>query len=351
MQHCKGEIANNISWQELSWINIYYSVKIFFSGGISFVAVPAFFFITGYLFFRNVEEFGGEAYRGKLHKRARSLLVPYIIWILLCIPLTCLVRYFENFSQNPSLAVQDYFHSIRWLHIFWDHYCTVLNPNLLGFHSLYVAPLLGTMWFVRDLLVMSVCSPIVYFFVKKTGKCGIVFLSVFYLLRIWPSITLSSVSVYFFTLGAYFSLIRKSLTIPIFWESIMYVITCISLIYFVASGGNENFIGWQLTPLYTLAGVLSIFSLTTRFIVHKPSFKIPPKLSDSSFFVYALHIEFALPLGFYIGKMLTLHSSNPIVMTMRYFLTPIIIYTICICIYFVLGKLAPQLLKIVTGNR
>ena len=81
MQHCKGEIPNNISWQELSWINIYYSVKIFFSGGISFIAVPAFFFISGYLFFRNVEEFGGEAYRGKLHKRARSLLVPYIIWI------------------------------------------------------------------------------------------------------------------------------------------------------------------------------------------------------------------------------------------------------------------------------
>ena len=60
MQHCKGEIANNISWQELSWINIYYSVKIFFSGGISFVAVPAFFFISGYLFFAMLKNSGAK---------------------------------------------------------------------------------------------------------------------------------------------------------------------------------------------------------------------------------------------------------------------------------------------------
>ena len=352
MQHCRGEIDMSPLWNRCTLTDLHAAVKVFFSGGLSLIAVPAFFFISGYLFFRNVSHWNKETYTGKLKKRIHSLLIPYLLWNILCIPLVCFSTYFEHLAQAPSLAVQEYLGSIRWLHIFWDHTVATLDiPNLLGSHTLYVAPLLGTMWYVRDLIIMVVLSPLVWLFIKKTGKYGMVAFTLLFLLRIWPPITLNGISAYFFTLGAWFSLSRKSLIIPTIWRIPIFSIAALCLGWFVVSGGNEQYIGWQLTPLFLLTGVLTTFYLADSLVSHQPQIKMPAILSDSSFFVYALHIEFALPIGFFISKMVTLHATHPLVMTIRYLLTPIIIYVLCVAVYAVMRRTVPRMLFLLTGNR
>lgn len=352
MQHCRGEIAMSSEWESFTLTDLYYAFKILFSGGLSLIAVPAFFFISGYLFFRHIGTFNAGIYKEKIRKRLRSLLVPFVLWNLVCIPLTCLVLYFEHYQLHPIQDIQEYIGNIRWLHIFWDHTITFIHyPNLLGMKSIYVSPLLGTMWYVRDLIVMVVLSPIVYLFIQKTGKYGILLLTILFLLRIWPTITLSQLSVYFFSLGAFYSIRRKDFQAPITVKAFAYIVTAGILSAFLLLGGSENSIGWQLTPLFTLAGTFSVFFLTATLVDRRPDVQLPALLGNSSFFVYALHIEFALPIGFLIAKTITLHSTNPVVLIVRYFLTPVIIYAICVSIYWMLRRFCPKVLSLFTGNR
>lgn len=43
-------------------------------------AVPAFFMISGWLFFWNVKEWNGQVYFKKMRSRCFSLLIPYLLW-------------------------------------------------------------------------------------------------------------------------------------------------------------------------------------------------------------------------------------------------------------------------------
>ena len=50
------------------------------------IAVPLFFFISGYLFFSGTENFGYVEYVNKLQKRMMRLLVPFVFWGLIIMP-------------------------------------------------------------------------------------------------------------------------------------------------------------------------------------------------------------------------------------------------------------------------
>ena len=229
---------------------------------------------------------------------------------------------------------------------FLTYAAAAIGISFLGFllSSILFGKLVG-------FIIMVVLSPLVWLFIKKTGKYGMVAFTLLFLLRIWPPITLNGISAYFFTLGAWFSLSRKSLIIPTIWRIPIFSIAALCLGWFVVSGGNEQYIGWQLTPLFLLTGVLTTFYLADSLVSHQPQIKMPAILSDSSFFVYALHIEFALPIGFFISKMVTLHATHPLVMTIRYLLTPIIIYVLCVAVYAVMRRTVPRMLFLLTGNR
>lgn len=66
------------------------NVSYLLSQVVATIAVPLFFFISGYLFFCKIDKFDGRVYVGKLKKRARTLPIPYIFWnlftILLILP-------------------------------------------------------------------------------------------------------------------------------------------------------------------------------------------------------------------------------------------------------------------------
>ena len=55
------------------------------SGILAHVAVPLFFFISGYLFFIKLKSFNLMAYKQSIGKRIFSLVIPYIFWNLFVI--------------------------------------------------------------------------------------------------------------------------------------------------------------------------------------------------------------------------------------------------------------------------
>ena len=81
--HSRGEIGQVPDLMHITARNLYDMVKVLGSDVIAQVAVPSFFFISGYLFFANVETWNSPAYRAKMLRRLKTLLLPYLIWNLL----------------------------------------------------------------------------------------------------------------------------------------------------------------------------------------------------------------------------------------------------------------------------
>jgi surface polysaccharide O-acyltransferase-like enzyme len=66
--------------QETYWI-----CNELFSEILGRVAVPLFFFFSGFLFFLNVNTFNIKNIKNKLESRVKTLLVPYLFWTMLIV--------------------------------------------------------------------------------------------------------------------------------------------------------------------------------------------------------------------------------------------------------------------------
>ena len=49
------------------------------------VAVPTFFFISGYLFYKGLQKWDYGIWKSKMVKRIKTLLVPFVIWNLIAL--------------------------------------------------------------------------------------------------------------------------------------------------------------------------------------------------------------------------------------------------------------------------
>ena len=351
--HSRGEIGQVPDLMHLTTRNLYDMVKVLGSDVIAQVAVPSFFFISGYLFFANVSKLDWATYKNKLGKRVHSLLIPFILWNLICIPLTLMVRYGESLSGTSAAdAAQTYWDGIRWLHIFWNATShDSLFANLFGMNFLMAHPILGFFWYVRDLIVVTLFTPAIFWFFKYTGKVGAVIVLLLLLLNIWPYMT-PRISCLYYVLGAYWSMSGHNLYIEhAAIRRCNYLLTLVLGIYLVCVFSYESYWGWQLIHLFTVSGMATTFCLAHQILQKRPSFRFPKLLGESSFFVYALHIEFSLPLGFFIVKALFLHTQQPLLLILQYLLTPVVIYAISLAVYVAAKRVAPRTLSLLTGNR
>ena len=368
-QHCMG--AALIAWDTLGTKDIPGLVKTLISGCAVQVAVPVFFFISGFLFFQGVTKMNTESYFRKISRRWHSLIIPYILWSLLSIPLLALTMYGETLTGTSTMAdLHDFWHGLSVKGVFWSYQESPYPfPNLFGWPLLYASPVLGPFWFVRDLIIVSLLSPLVWWFVTKTKRWGLALLAAVYLLRIWPYTAVNS-QILFFVFGAYWSLNGWGLTFQkasLRW--LTYGTALLLLVVLVRLEGNATYWGFQLMPSFTILGTAAVMNLGS--LSHRPSLtSLPPSLkgeeeplqreresnigrwlSKSSFFVFALHMNFALPLGFFVTKAVFRGATGWAAATLQYLLTPLVIYAICLGVYAAMERLTPRFLNVLTGDR
>ncbi len=60
-------------------------IRVMFADVIPAIAVPLFFLISGYLFFRGLERWNWDEWMKKMYRRVHTLLIPYLIWTTLYI--------------------------------------------------------------------------------------------------------------------------------------------------------------------------------------------------------------------------------------------------------------------------
>ena len=145
----------------VEWLNNGYPVYKFVTYNFAllagYIAVPFFFFISGFLFFYSSR--GKISYRKKWEKRIYTLLFPYMVWNFVTIVLFFFLQNIitEGYFSGDHKFVVD-FSCIDFLRAFWD--C----GHWLGGDG---TPILSVLWYVRNLIILSLLTPVMWYLNSK----------------------------------------------------------------------------------------------------------------------------------------------------------------------------------------
>lgn len=335
-------------------MDVYNLIRICFSHVLTHVAVPTFYLISGFLFFLGLKEFkirGG--YLRKVKSRFRTLVIPYILWNVISILLIVGLKIGAFiFKGKPLSYILDYFQENGWHHLFWD--CNVWggnSVNWLGLATRYTGPSDFPLWFLRDLIVVIVFTPIIYRFIKYLRHYFVLILSFLYISGIWPEIPgLSITAIFFFSMGAYYSISGMNLVDKFKKVRISsYIVGALFLCLTIWYDGKNTVVGNYIYPFWVIAGVCAVFNIAVD-VVKSKKMPICSSLANSSFFIFAIHSLLILEISSAVSVRI-LPWDSPFILTIRYFVTPLLTIGICLLLYFLLRKYLPKALSVITGNR
>lgn len=243
-----------IPWGAMQGTDYYNLLRLFITSVFARIAVPTFFIISGYLFFIKIDSFNYRIYKSKIRQRIKTLLIPYILWNLLAIiPIFGIVQHL--FFRNQPLPSVD-FNPIR---IFWNNSCDTWKDVLGGEHSLCY-PINIPLWYIRDLIVMILITPVVYGVIKRIPKIYFILLSICGMLGVWFNVVgFYYNSVLFFSIGSALGIYK------------------IDLVEVCSKYGKINFIITIVTMLivsYAVSVKSSVYGLNYIFYINPAKRKV-----------------------------------------------------------------------------
>lgn len=316
--------------------NLYILISESISHSLGNVVVPCFFILSGYYFFKNIGVWGPDSYFLALSKRVRTLLIPYTLANILVLTIMILREVISSIISEKGLA----------------------SLELSSIENYMRVPINFPLWYIKDLMYISLFSPIVYLIVTRTQLFGVIFLVALYLFpsSIWNYLV-PVTGITFFTLGAYFSIHNYS--ILNFTYKYRYLLLCPIFLLPIASNlhylvsNNHLIITYQsnIIALLTMGGSFSIISLFHLMYEKSKVFGAwCLRWTHTSFFIYITHLA-------YIESWIKAAFNRSFLWNsgygklVAYFLTPILTITICIIIYYTLKKFTPKALSLFVGNR
>ena len=293
--------------------------------------VPAFFFISGFLFF-----YSSKSYIQKIRTRVHSLLIPYVIWNGLILMVYLLMNLMGHSMMVVGKSVADY--------VFVDYLRAFIDRG--NWDAGNGVPMLCPYWYIRNLMVLCVFSPIIYYGIKYLKLIPIVALFIW-----WISIPYNGMidsSLLFFCIGAYFSIEQRN-PINVLWKyRIAFVAVC--LLFFLVDWSHCY---WEIPyALYVhrLSLMLNIFMLLlVGSHIGNQHYLGQELLNHSAFWIYTVHYPMTLALGAVSARYL--QGIADWQMFVFYWFGVLFITALCVVIYAVLHRLCPKVLSFVTGNR
>lgn len=260
---------------EIQGMTFNFKLQEFVSGMLGRCAVPLFFAISGYLFFQGIDKDDAQAYAKlwmKIRKRIRTLLIPYLIACLFPAIFYLILEYIpgvdgfmntKGFSDNFEKPLLELIYFL-----FWD----------AGNGSPYAFQL----WFLRDLILIVVLSPLLYMMSKWMGKtvvCGL-----FFVLSFFPIPILPVYGIFWFLLGGFF--LDKFSDIQSHWIPLVFLLLSVFEMFFQGSI-------WEYLRIpIILLGILSFWTLYDKLV--PATFELSKHkhwmiLCSFTFFIYLYH--------------------------------------------------------------
>jgi len=319
-----------VEWS-LDGLNVFHYVAEMISRHFCGIGTCWFFVFSGFLLFYYLKdgEFSLEWVGAKWKKRIRSLLIPYLLWNLLAV----LIIVFKNhFFQFLSLSVQnEELEMVRKGPLYW----------------FFTGPADFPLWFLRDLMLLTLLAPLMYLFFKRFRWLSLSLLVLVYLSPLEPFIPTMR-SVFFFFIGVWLGTHRINLLTLCQRVKIPATIIALILLPIAASQIGRPPHTFLLRLFYPF-GMVVFMNICNKIIENKKKRDRLCTLSNSVFFIYAAHEIYIL--GWSKGICLRLFGTSLAGIWLRYLLVPVMVVMICLTLYRILDKLMPRALSFACGGR
>ena len=322
------------------YIHMYYSegesmytlttIEGIIGGGICRVAVPLFYIISGYLFFLSVPD-GMKSIGQKLKKRCRTLLVPYIlaniftfVFYLILNILALEIKAVDNVMNFKVLNM------IRGGNP-WDTFWMVFNP-----------PIAFQLWFVRDLMIAMLVSPLIWM-IHRWIKDNAIFPLV--LIVLFAICTISQITAFcFFYLGGWIAISGKQIDTRCQSSKMAASIFIIYILMSVFYGLGH--LPDNIARCIPLIGIPALW-MTYDMIRIPENSNLTKLLTGYTFFIYLIHE----PLLNIFKKIPLLVNQGEIMLTVCYLTIPIVFYVTASWFGKWMKGIIPRLYSVYTGGR
>ena len=399
-----GVSGTQIGWGSLSTLDVWRIFACVSINELAAIAVPLFFLISGFLFFYHAE-WSAATWLAKMRRRVRSLLVPYVLFCLLAV-VSLIINNVQD-GHTLSQALHAHLADGKWLHNFWDIHTTGHNTNLLGITKPISYPVVIPLWFIRDLMVIVLMTPLIHWAIRRLRLGWIAIMLALSLTGVWiPLVGFSPTSCLYFSIGAWFSISGKSMADGLqHWRSPLLMAALPLLALDILADGTAAdryvhfiFLLMAVPATYALAAPKQLVPQGSKFQVPSSKFKVPSfnfllptgasdspskiegvdaeparqtgaydefsnfksqisntqSVSSLSFFIFAFH---TLPIPLlgcrpveWAKQLLWTNSSNGILCIVQFVGTAFLTAMVCVLVWGLLYWLCPGLLGLLTGR-
>jgi surface polysaccharide O-acyltransferase-like enzyme len=294
------------------------------------VAVPLFFFMSGFLLF--VRE---QTFLENFKKKTKTILLPYILWTILVILFLFTAQSFNFTKQYFATLIIRNFTIMDWIGAFLGHFGKFVENG---------HPLVYQFWFLRDLFVLN----LLFVIIKKAVDFLPGGIFVLFLILWIGGINLYIVNtgaLFFFTLGYYivkYNINYKHLdnikTLDIVF---MYAITIIISLFF-----SKRIT--VISAINIIVGVIFFIRLSSNFIKRDKVYKTLAWLEQYAFWVYATH---GIVIAAIIKVSIKIMPMNGVWLLVHYFGGALFCIFVLVCIGIIFRKICPKIFSILTGGR
>ncbi len=298
------------------------------------IAVPTFYIISGFFYFYRVEHFTMQQYRQKTKRRITSLLIPYLLWNLIAFAVLA----------GKELATGQQIIEGGLLHL-------KIFASSFFLYNGSTTPINAPLWFLRDLIIVILFTPLIYNAVKRVPILFIAALIFLFLTygqtqfhKIYPAQLYTAPL--FFSGGACLS-IHKNRLLPLFrfskWLSaVMTIVYVIGVVLIIT---NSQYEGIAKIITLNIIGVLMVIFIAYLIAEKSCSTKIT-KLNPTCFFLFALHFLLVNSTQTIVVKFCPIHS-----MTVYYVLSVALNAMLCMAAYYLCKRIMPKMASVLSGGR
>lgn len=307
----------------VDWIRVYLGDSLFRIG------VPCLSAISGYLLFRR--GLSGFDYAKVMRSKAKTVLLPFLLWNLTFLLLVLI-------AQKLGMG-QGYLPDVAGA-----------TPRDMASHALALEawPVNLPLYFLRDLLLCLVLSPLIGHLVMRYPRATLLLFLAYAILPVPNGIFLKKSILFGFSLGAYVAL--HQVDVKRLDAHARPVILAVGLASLLLAAGlyatGPQYPQWidVLRGLVAISGIFGAWALSSLLIRTRLGSRLGSG-SGLSFWIFCAHYPLLIALWMIWNRAGTLPYP------LFYFVAPVLTIAALVASHAVMKQLAPGLLAVLTGNR
>jgi len=322
------------------------TIQFIISDVICNCAVPLFYVFAAYLQIKKA-----DSYKVLIKKRVKSLLVPYVLWTAIYLLYQFIYYYWGKVliaKLIPSIDVHPDDSMLHWN--IKDWFIQLIGyGKYLGYNVPYNHPLvISQFWFVRDLMILVLVSPILIKLIRKIPVGTFLFLCMVYF-SCFDLYFVAYDALFFYALGLYWGIYSFDL-----FEKVNKISYLEIIILFIFSIIGEKYLSIETPVIMSRARVILscilFLKLSGLIVKNEKAFAISKYFATFSFFLYAVHMPALLNIVQKIWIRI-LPMTNPFFCLLEYFVVTIIVILVGTALGIALKKICPKFFALLTGGR